>query len=80
MTERINLKLKPVKKLIGRGIRFEDGMPEQIIEVAHKFAFLNSEEYNVLLGIKKDKKINLPEDQLNDTIEDLIKKGLLIEN
>ncbi|MGV9173781.1 MAG: hypothetical protein ACOC44_14180 [Promethearchaeia archaeon] len=80
MSKKRKLKLKPVKKLISREIKFEDGMPEQVINVAHRFAFLTSEEHDVLLSIKKDQKIPLPENKLDETVQDLIKKGLLIEN
>lgn len=74
------LKLKPVKKLISREIKFEDGMPRQVMDVALRFAFLSPNEHKVLVGLKEGKEIDLPKEKLDLTVRELIEKGLITEN
>jgi len=74
-----NYRMKPVKKIISNEIKYADGIPEDILQLAIGLGLLSENEFEVAKGIKEKKPISLTEKQIFSAIEDLLRKKIITE-
>lgn len=72
-------KMKPVRKIISKKTKYEDGIPEETLKLAVQIGILTREEHEVIKYIKANKDLNAKQAQIAEAIELLLRKQIIIQ-